>query len=55
VSYKVNFTAKPRWLRPILHPMMRAIFVWETRKRLKALRNFFQSQVDFQEILLPKK
>ena len=41
VIYKVNFTAKPRFLRPILHPLMRAIFIWETRKRLDALKKFF--------------
>ena len=41
VIYKVNFTAKPRVLRPILNPIMRAVFVWETRKRLKALKDFF--------------
>ena len=55
IIYKVNFTAKPRWLRPILHPIMRGVFAWETRKRLKALKNFFQSQTNSQEILLPKK
>jgi Polyketide cyclase / dehydrase and lipid transport len=44
VVYKVNFTAKPSWLRPILNPLMRAVFVWETRKRLKALKNFFQTK-----------
>ena len=42
VIYKVNFTAKPVWLRPILNPVMRAVFVWETRKRLRALKNYFQ-------------
>ena len=46
VVYKVNFTAKPVWLRPILNPLMRAVFVWETRKRLKALKNFFQTKAD---------
>jgi hypothetical protein len=44
IIYKVNFTAKPRWLRFILHPVMRAMFAWETRKRLKALKKFIQSQ-----------
>jgi hypothetical protein len=29
--YKVNSAARPRWLRGILHPLMRAIFAWETR------------------------
>jgi hypothetical protein len=42
VIYKVNFTAKPKWLHPILNPLMRAVFVWETHKRLRALKNFFQ-------------
>ncbi|MGC2236995.1 MAG: SRPBCC family protein [Pyrinomonadaceae bacterium] len=41
IIYKVNFTAKPRLLRPILHPVMRFIFVLETRKRLKTLKKFF--------------
>lgn len=54
VIYKVNFTAKPRLLRLILHPLMRVVLVWETRKRLKALKNFFQSQVCLQKIRLPK-
>lgn len=43
IIYKLNFTAKPRILRPILHPLMRLVFVWETRKRLKALKKFFES------------
>ncbi|HEY0428141.1 MAG TPA: SRPBCC family protein [Pyrinomonadaceae bacterium] len=47
VIYKVNFSAKPKWLRPILNPLMRAVFVWETRKRLKALKSFFQSKREF--------
>ena len=41
IIYKVNFTAKPSFLRPILHPLMRMVFVWETRKRLAALKKFF--------------
>ncbi len=41
VIYKVNFTARPKWLRWILNPLMRAVFVWETRKRLRALKTFF--------------
>lgn len=44
VIYKVNFTAKPVWLRPILDPIMRRIFVWETSKRLRALKTFLQTQ-----------
>lgn len=42
VIYKVNFTAKPHFMRPILNPIMRAVFVWETRKRLRALKNYFE-------------
>lgn len=42
VIYKVNFTAKPRFLRPILNPIMRRVFVWETRQRLGALKKFFE-------------
>ena len=48
IIYKVNFTAKPRWLRPFLYPIMRAVLVWETRKRLKALKVFFQTQSGLQ-------
>ena len=47
VIYKVNFNAKPRWLRPILQPIMRVVLEWETRKRLKALKKFFQSNGGF--------
>jgi hypothetical protein len=46
IIYKVNFTGKPRWLRPILDPLMRAVFTWETRKRLQALKKFFQMRKD---------
>lgn len=42
IIYKVNFAARPAWLRPVLHPLMRAIFAWETRKRLRALKAFFE-------------
>ncbi len=45
VIYKVNFTARPRVLRFVLNPLMRRIFAWETRKRLKALKNFFETKV----------
>lgn len=41
VEYKYNFTARPAWLRWLLHPVMAAVFRWETRKRLRALRQFF--------------
>lgn len=44
VIYKVNFTAKPAPLRFILHPIMSRVFALETRKRLRALKNYFQTQ-----------
>jgi hypothetical protein len=40
ITYRFHFTAKPRLLRFILEPMMKAIFIWETRKRLQALRSY---------------
>ena len=40
IEYKYNFTARPTWLRWLLHPLMSAIFHWETRKRLHALRSY---------------
>ena len=43
IIYKVNFTAKPIWLRPLLNSIMCRVFVWETRKRLRALKNFFEA------------
>lgn len=55
IIYKVNFIAKPRFLRPLLHPIMRSIFAWETRRRLKALKKFFQTENGFLKIPLPKK
>ena len=42
VIYKVNFSARPEWLHPLLNPLMRAVFVWETRRRLRALKVFFE-------------
>lgn len=41
IEYKYNFTARPSWLRWLLHPVMTAVFRWETQKRLHALRRFF--------------
>jgi hypothetical protein len=45
VIYEFYFTAKPVWLRLILHPIMTAVFRWETRKRLTALKQFFEKSV----------
>jgi hypothetical protein len=44
IEYTFHFTARPKWLRPILHPLMRLLFALETRKRLWALRKFFVRQ-----------
>ena len=43
VAYKLNFRARPRLLSPLLHPPMLALLKWETRKRLAALRSFFEN------------
>jgi hypothetical protein len=40
ITYKFHFRAKPRLLGFILEPVMKAIFVWETKKRLRALRAY---------------
>jgi hypothetical protein len=40
ITYRFHFRAKPRLLGFILEPIMKAIFVWETRKRLRALRSY---------------
>jgi hypothetical protein len=41
VEYFYHFRARPRWLRWVLHPVMHWLFAWETRKRLRALKDFF--------------
>jgi hypothetical protein len=46
IVYKLSFTAKPKWLKWFLQPLMRRVFVWEIRKRLKALRQFFAEKKD---------
>ena len=41
ITYQFQFTANPPALQFILDPVLKKIFIWETRKRLQALRNFF--------------
>jgi hypothetical protein len=41
ITYTFSFTAKPRWLRWLFEPIMGIVFRWETRKRLRALRDHF--------------
>ena len=43
ITYKFHFTTKPQVLQFVLDPLMKMIFLWETRKRLQALRAFFAS------------
>lgn len=43
IIYTFNFTAKPRWCRAVLEPLMRLVFTWETRRRLRALAAHFRS------------
>jgi hypothetical protein len=41
LTYKFHFTTQPYFLRFVLDPLMERLFVWETRKRLQALKVFF--------------
>jgi hypothetical protein len=41
ITYRFHFVTKPRILRFILDPIMERVFIWETRKRLRALKAFF--------------
>jgi len=41
LTYKFHFTTRPSFLRFVLDPLMERLFVWETRKRLRALKAFF--------------
>jgi hypothetical protein len=42
LTYKFQFTSRPAFLRLVLEPVMKRLFVWETRKRLRALKEFFK-------------
>lgn len=44
ITYKFHFTTKPQVLRFILDPLMERVFLWETRKRLQALKAFFSRE-----------
>ena len=41
LTYTFQFTTQPRILRFALDPLAQRVFVWETRKRLRALKSFF--------------
>jgi Polyketide cyclase / dehydrase and lipid transport len=49
IEYKYHFTARPSWLRWLLHPTMSYVFQCETRKRMKALRRWFEKNVEPQD------
>jgi hypothetical protein len=42
VTYTWTFTARPRWLAWLLEPVMQRVFAWETKKRLAALKRYFE-------------
>ena len=41
ITYTFSFSAKPRWLGWLFEPIMLIVFRWETKKRLRALRDHF--------------
>ena len=41
IVYEFHFTARPAWAKRLLHPLMSAIFGWETKKRLESLKRYF--------------
>ena len=44
IVYEYHFTARPRRLRWLLHPVMRRVFQWETDRRLTALKRYFAAR-----------
>lgn len=44
LTYKFQFTSRPHSLRFVLDPLIARLFVWETRKRLRALKAFFNAK-----------
>jgi len=42
ITYRFHFVTKPRFLRFILDPIMERVFLWETRKRLRAIKAFLK-------------
>ena len=46
LTYKLNFSARPRFLRWLLHPIMLAALRQETRKRLAALAEFLRDDAN---------
>lgn len=46
IEYKYHFSARPKWLRRLLHPLMNSLFRYETHKRLQALSRFLARQTN---------
>jgi len=45
ITYTYTFTARPRWARFLLEPVMARVFAWETRRRLRALARYLRAEV----------
>ena len=42
VTYRFNFSTRPRWLRSIAGPIASVLFLREARQRLEALKSFME-------------
>jgi Domain of unknown function (DUF4166)/Polyketide cyclase / dehydrase and lipid transport len=42
LEYTYHFVARPRWLRWLLHPVMKTIFTWEARRRFRSLGRYLE-------------
>jgi len=43
IAYTFTSTARPRWCRVVLEPLLRVVFLWETWRRLRALAAHFRA------------
>jgi hypothetical protein len=44
VYFKCSVRARPRWLAPLLSPVLAVVFARDTRKRLAALKSAVEAQ-----------
>ncbi len=42
VTYRFNFSTRPRWLRAVAGPIASVLFLREVRQRLKALKSYME-------------
>jgi hypothetical protein len=42
VTYRFNFSTRPRWLRAIAGPIASVLFLREVRQRLEALKSYME-------------